>query len=95
MTTRTTDDIRANVLDRMERQDRFLKLSIAAAAAFEAALLGTALWLVDFSNRTQVLILVTSILSYMILGLGLMALGAHVSRSISALIAALDARSPS
>lgn len=95
MTPQSPDTIRANVLDRMERQDRFLKMSIAAAAAFEAALLGTALWLVDFSDRTQALILVTSFLSYMILALGLMALGAHISRSLSALTAALDGRTPS
>jgi hypothetical protein len=93
MTTESANDIRANVLDRMERQDRFLKLSIAAAALVEAALLGTALWLTNFNDRTQVLILVTSILGYTIVGLGLMALGAHVSRSLSALIAALDGRS--
>ena len=85
------DDIRAGVLDTMARQDRWLTVSIAAAATAEVLLLVLVLWLADLKDRTHVLILVTAVLSYTIVALGLVALGAHVSRTVSALAAAMDA----
>lgn len=94
MTTRSPDSIRAGVLDRMERHDRRVRLAVVGAAAIEALLLGVVLWLADLKDRTHLLILVTSILGYTIVALGLMALGAHVSRAVSGLAAALDERSP-
>jgi len=51
---------------------------LAAAAAVEAALLITFVLLADFSNRTHVLLLVASLLVYLTLALGLIALGAFV-----------------
>jgi hypothetical protein len=94
MTARSPDSVRADVLDRMERHDRALRLAITGAAAIEALLLALVLWLADLKDRTHVLILVTSVLSYSIVALGLAALGAHVSRALSGLAAALDDRSP-
>lgn len=88
------DSVRAGVLDRMERQDRLFRLAFFGAVALEALLLGVALWLTDLQDRTHLLILVTSVLGYTIVALGLAALGAHVSRSLSALAAALDGRAP-
>ena len=90
----SADSIRASVLDRMERQDRLFRLAFFGAVAVEALLLGLALWLINLQDRTQVLILVTSVLGYTIVALGLAALGAHVSRSLSALAAALDGHVP-
>ena len=94
MTTRSPDSIRASVLDQMERHDRLVRVAILGAAAIEALLLGLVLWLADLKDRTHLLILVTSILGYTIVALGLLALGAHVSRAMSGLAAALDDRSP-
>lgn len=90
MTAPSADTARARVLDRMERQDRWFKRSLLGAVALEAMLLLLALWLVDLHDRTQVLILVTSILGYTIVVLGLVALGAHLSRAMSALAASID-----
>ena len=90
MTTATADAARARVLDRMERQDRWFKVALLSAAAIEAAMLLLTLWLANLQDRTHVLILVTSVLGYTIVVLGLVALGARLSRALSALAAALD-----
>lgn len=94
MTNPSLDSIRAGVLDRMERQDRLFKVAFGAAVIVEALLLTLVLWLADLHDRTHVLILVTAVLGYTIVALGLVALGAHISRTLSGLAAALDGRSP-
>lgn len=88
------DTIRAGVLTRMERAERNMRLSLIGAALVEVALLGIALSMVDLSNRLERLLFVMSILSYTIVVLGLAALGAHVTRSVGRVLAALDAADP-
>ena len=90
MTTKNLDDSRQDVLDNMERQQRVMKLALIGAALFEALLLTAALLLVDWHDRTQKLVLVMSLLSYSIIALGLIALGAHTSRMTSRVLAAID-----
>lgn len=92
MTTTDLDVIRERVLDRMERDARNVKLAVLAGAALEAVLGIATLRLVDWHDRTQVLVCVVGLLVYSILVLGLVALGAHVSRSVGRVLVALDAR---
>ena len=90
MTTPQLDFIRNAVLARMDAQERAMKFAILGAAVAEALLLSYAVWLIDWSDRTQVVVFVLSILSYLIIALGMIALGAHVSRSASRVVAAIE-----
>ena len=85
------DEMRGSVLDRMERAERNVKISIAAAALAEMALFLAAFTLVDFSNHLEKLIFVFSILSYTTIAFGLVALGAHMSRNMARVLGAIDA----
>jgi len=89
MTPPDLDAIRESVLTQMERHERSVKLAILAAALAEAVLFALALWLVDFSSRFELLVLLLAVLSYTILAFGLLALGAHVSRVGDRILAAL------
>jgi formate-dependent nitrite reductase membrane component NrfD len=60
------------------------------AAGVEALMLVIALRLIDWRDHTQVLIFVMSILGYTIVVLGLVALGAHVSRASARIVAVLE-----
>jgi hypothetical protein len=94
MNAPTVDSIREGVLRRMERQANTVRLLIVAAAGVEALLLALALRIVDLENSTHVLILVTSVLGYTIVALGLVALGAHVSRVCNRVVAVLETMAP-
>jgi len=91
MSSRSVDAIRENVLDTMEKQERAVRLAIAGAAVLEGALFIAAFLIMDWNDATHRLIVALSVLSYMILALGLIALGAHVSRSVSRIVAVLEA----
>ena len=82
--------IRQNVLARMERHQRNVRLAIVGAALAEAALFALALWRIDFSNRFESTVFLLFVLSYTILGLGMVALGAHVSRVGDRVLSVLD-----
>jgi len=51
---------------------------------------GSPIW----KNPTHVLIFVTSVLGYTIVALGLVALGAHVSRACNRVVAVLETMAP-
>ena len=91
MTPKTVDNVREGVLHRLERQAAVVRTAMIGAAAVEALMLLAALRLIDWRDRTQVLIFVMSILGYTIVVLGLVALGAHVSRVGSRIVAVLEA----
>jgi hypothetical protein len=84
------DEIRGSVLDRMERAERNVRLAIMGAAVAEMALFVVAFALVDWHNHTEKLLFVFSVLSYTTIAFGLIALGAHVSRSAARVLGALD-----
>ena len=90
MSTERLDAIRGSVLTQMERADRNMRLGIFGAVFFELVLFAAAFALVDMSNRIERLIFVMSILSYTIIMLGIAALGAHVTRTMGRVVAALD-----
>ncbi|HKP74898.1 MAG TPA: hypothetical protein VJT67_05110 [Longimicrobiaceae bacterium] len=84
------DRIRAAALARIERRERGYKLAIAGAVAAEAVLLLAFLLLANLHDRTHLLLLVSAILVYTTLALGLAALGAHVSRAAERIVAAIE-----
>jgi hypothetical protein len=84
------DAMRASILDRMESQARAVKAAIVGAALLEGLLFLVVFLTADWSDDTHRLIVILSVLSYMILALGLIALGAHVSRSVGRIVAVLE-----
>jgi hypothetical protein len=90
MSGQRPDDVVTGVLDRMESHARTRKLAILGAGMAEGLLLMIAILTIDWENRTQVLLLIFAVLGYTIIVLGLIALGAHVSRVGARVVAALD-----
>jgi hypothetical protein len=81
-------------LARMDRQAQRVRLAVYGAAGVEGVLLVVALLAMDWRNETQVLLFVFSILGYTIMALGMVALGAHVSRVGMRVVAALERQRP-
>lgn len=86
------DEARGHVLDRMETGRRLVSFGTGAAALLEVAMLAACIMLVDWGDRTQVLLFLIFILSYFILMLGLVALAGHVTSATARILAALDPR---
>jgi hypothetical protein len=84
------DGVRSEVLDRINRSERNFKLAFLGAVAFEAVFLVTFLLAADFSNRMHLLLLIATVGSYSVVVLGLVALGAHVNRSILRVLKAIE-----
>ena len=83
------DTIRQGVLDRIERHQRNMHLAIIGAAVVEVGLLVTAFLMVDWTDRTQTIVVIMSVLTYTIIALGLVALAAHVSRTVARVLLAI------
>jgi hypothetical protein len=90
MHERQPQDVVPSVLDRIEHHARMTKLAMLGAVAVEGLLMVLAVLLLDWADRTQVLLFIFSVLGYTIVALGLVALGAHVSRVGARVVAALD-----
>src|SRR5215217_6568061 len=86
------DTVRAAALARIDRSERNYKLAFFAAGLVESAFIVSFLLLADFSNRMHVLLLISTVSCYSIVVLGLLALGAHINRSIARVLKALDLR---
>lgn len=84
------DAIRGEALARVERGERNFKLAFFGGVAFEALFLVALLLAADLSNRTHVLLLVATVGGYTVVVLGLVALGAHVSRSVARVLKAVE-----
>jgi hypothetical protein len=84
------DAVRGEALARVERGERNFKLAFFAAVAFETIFLVVFLLAADFSNRTHVLLLIATVGGYTVVVLGLVALGAHVSRGVARVIRAVE-----
>ena len=85
------DAVRAQVLQRVDAAERHYRLAFFGAAVLEALFLGIFMLAADFTNRTHVLLLLGAVMSYSIVVLGLVALGAHVNRSTLRILQAIDA----
>jgi hypothetical protein len=84
------DTVRAAALARIDRSERNFKIAFFAAALIEGAFIVSFLLLADFSNRMHVLLLISTVSSYSIVGFGLIALGAHFNRGIARVLKALE-----
>jgi len=69
---------------------QMLVLTLLAGARVSSILLLAFLLLADLHDRTHLLLLVSAVLVYTTLALGLAALGAHVSRTGARILAALE-----
>ena len=81
-----------SALDRAERHARRTRFAILGAAGVEGLLLLLGLLVMDWQNPTHVLILRFAALVCSVLGLGLLALGAHISRVGVRIVSALETR---
>jgi hypothetical protein len=77
-------------LDRLERANRRVSMLVIAAAVVEFALLALVLVTIDFDDRLHRLVFLLAMLTYLTLALGLVAVGAHVSRVGERLLNALE-----
>jgi hypothetical protein len=84
------DLVRGAALDRIERGERRFKWAFLAAAGLESLFLVGFLLLADLSNRLHLLLFIAAVATYSILALGLVALGAHVSRCTERVLKAID-----
>ena len=84
------DEVRAAALTRINRSERNFKLAFAAAAIVESAFIVSFLLLADLSNRLHILILIATVSCYSIIVLGLVALGAHINRSVLRVLTAIE-----
>ena len=85
------DAVRGEVLARVDRAERNFKLAFFGAVALEGLFLATFLFVADLANKTHVLLLMATVMSYTIMVLGLVALGAHVNRATLRVLQAIDA----
>lgn len=92
MSANELDTVRQSVLDRMERSDRLVKSAILGAAVIEGLLLVAAVLVADWTNPLHKLVFILSILTYSIVGCGLIALAGHISRSVARVLVALEAK---
>ena len=89
--SKNLDTIRESTLARIERNERNYKLMCVGAAFIEVAFLAAFLLLADFSNRVHLLLLISSMTVYTIIGFGLFALGLHVNQNALRIINAIEA----
>ena len=82
--------VRAEALARVERGERNFKLAFFGALVFETLFLVVFLLVADFSNPTHVLLLVATVGGYTVVVLGLVVLGAHVSRGVARVLKAVE-----
>lgn len=87
------DTIRVSALDQIDRAERRYKLAWFAVIALESMFLLGFVLLADLSNRLHVLLLLSTVAIYSILGAGLVALGAHVNKSTKLILRAIDSLS--
>lgn len=85
------DAIRAETMARVDRAERNYRLAFFGAVALEGVFLAAFLLLADFRNKTHVLLLLSTVMSYSVIVLGLVALGAHANRAALRVLQAIDA----
>ncbi len=91
MNESTATAMREDVFRQMERSERFKRMAFYGGALLEAAFLAAFLLLADFSNRTHVLLLLSTVAGYTIVILGLVAVAAQVEKNSLRMLKALEA----
>lgn len=84
------DEVRGEVLCRINRSERNFKVAFLAAAVFEAMFLVAFLLAADLTNRMHLLLLIATVGGYSVVVLGLVALGAHVNRGVLRVLKAIE-----
>jgi hypothetical protein len=84
------DQVRSAALNRIERSERNFKLAIYTAVAWEAVFLIAFIFGMERHNQTHMLLLISTVGIYTIVLLGLVALGAHVSRNTQRILRAIE-----
>jgi hypothetical protein len=80
MTQQQIDKARIDALEAIDRAEKNFRYALFGGMAVEAALLAGLFLLSDFKQRTHVLLIIGFVGSYSVVLMGLVALGAHVSR---------------
>ena len=88
--TDNLDNIRENTLKQIEQTERNYRLMFVGAAIVEMIFIAAFLLLADFSNHLHLLLLISSMTVYTIVGCGLFALGLHINRSALRIIRAIE-----
>jgi hypothetical protein len=73
-----------------DRRERWGRIALYGAALLEALMLGAALAVMDFANRTHLLIFLMAMLSYTTIALALVAVGARSAATDARLLHALQ-----
>lgn len=84
------DAVRSEALARITRSERNFKVALFAGAAAEALFLVAFFLAADFSNRLHLLLLIATVGSYLIVLLGIVALGAHINRGVLRILKAIE-----
>jgi hypothetical protein len=82
------------VLDQIERHDRLFRVTLIGAAVVESSLILLLLLLINFKDRNQVLILVSTLGVYNLLGIGLTVLAIYGKRNTLRVLKALEGLRP-
>jgi len=86
------EQMRAHALKQMDRVQRNFKAALFGAVLFEAFFTLGIIYFSDFRNPLHLLIICCTGLIYMPIVLGLVALGAHMSRNTLRVLARMDER---
>jgi hypothetical protein len=84
------DEVRSQALAQINRSERNFKLAFLAAALVEVSFLVAFLLAADLSNRTHLLLLISTVSSYSIVVLGLVALGEYMNRGVLRILKAVE-----
>lgn len=84
------DQMRANALAKIDRAERWFRLSLYGAVIFEGLFTIGIIYFIDFKNPLHLLIACCTGVIYMPIVLGLVALGAHMNRNTLRVLARLD-----
>ncbi|HZF40409.1 MAG TPA: hypothetical protein VE715_16410 [Blastocatellia bacterium] len=82
--------VRSEALNRMERSERNFKIAFSSAVAIEGLFLVAFLLKANLKDPLHLLLLISTVASYTIIILGLIALGAHVSRNTQTVLRAIE-----
>jgi hypothetical protein len=82
--------VRGKALNRIDKSRYNYLLALITAGVLETLFVVGFLLLADLHNRTHLLLLITTMATYMILVAALFALGAHVSRNTQIVLKAIE-----
>jgi hypothetical protein len=85
------DAVRAEALGRFDAAERNYRLAFFGGVVLEGVFLVLFLACADLANKTHLLLLIAAVMSYSVVLLGLVALGAHINRMTLRVLQAIDA----